>query len=57
MNKAKLKLDEVEVESFEVVGIYGADGTVNANELRTDVGGTCKGQTGLCTGCTPQQCF
>lgn len=57
MSKAKLKLGEVEVESFEIGDDSGATGTVRANEMVTVDRKTCLGQTGLCTACPPQQCF
>jgi len=58
MSNAKLKLDDVEVESFDTGNGEDGAGTVKANELlRTVVGGTCPGQTGLCTGCPPVQCY
>jgi hypothetical protein len=57
MAKSKLKLEEFEIESFEVGGIDDEGGTVEANELRTADNGTCRGQTGICTGCTPIACY
>jgi hypothetical protein len=57
MVKKKLKLDEVQIESFETATAEGEQGTVAANEMITVVGGTCRGQTGLCTACPPVNCY
>jgi hypothetical protein len=57
MAKKKLKLDEVQIESFETAAAEGEQGTVAANEMITAVDGTCRGQTGLCTACPPVQCY
>jgi hypothetical protein len=57
MSEKKLKLEKLEVETFETAKGDPEQGTVEANALRTAVGGTCQGQTGLCTGCPPIQCY
>lgn len=57
MTKHKLKLEDVEIESFVTAPAAEAKGTVEANEMITAVDGTCRGQTGLCTGCTPVACY
>lgn len=58
MNKLKLKVEEMQVESFETVVEEDVRGTVKGNMLlRTADEGTCRGQTGLCTGCTPVACY
>lgn len=57
MTKHKLKLEDVEIESFVTAATHEAEGTVEANEMRTADNGTCRGQTGLCTGCTPVACY
>jgi hypothetical protein len=56
MREAKLKLQDVEVESFDVGDIDGAGGTVRANEA-ISIEGTCPGQTAQCTACRPLQCY
>ena len=55
MRESKLKLQDVEVESFDVGEIDGAGGTVQANE-RVSIEGTCPGQTAECTACRPLYC-
>ncbi|MBB4637630.1 pinensin family lanthipeptide [Longimicrobium terrae] len=55
MTKHKLKLEDVEIESFVTAATPKAEGTVRANAMRTE--DTCRGQTGLCTGCTPIACY
>jgi len=55
MRTPKLKLEEVEVESFEVGEGQDASGTVRANELVSQEG-TCPGQTAACTACRPLYC-
>jgi hypothetical protein len=57
MRTRKIKLEEVQIESFETGASEGAPGTVQANELITVVDGTCRGQTGLCTACPPVHCY
>lgn len=57
MRKTKLTLEEVQIESFETSGTIEGEGTVEANLLITAVGGTCRGQTGLCTACPPVDCY
>ena len=56
MRKAKLTLEKIEIESFEIVETEEERGTVEANMMATAVGGTCRGQTVLCTACTPYVC-
>jgi len=56
MPRAKLKLEEVEVESFEVGQMGDGGGTVKANEMIT-ANGTCPGQTAMCSACKPLQCY
>lgn len=55
MSNAKLKLDEVKVESFETGNADDITGTVKANE-RVSIEGTCPGQTAECTACRPLYC-
>jgi hypothetical protein len=50
MNTPKLKLVDVEVESFATATVEDVIGTVEANML------TLKGQTVLCTQCGNLQC-
>ncbi|HEY0019902.1 MAG TPA: hypothetical protein VGC13_26615 [Longimicrobium sp.] len=57
MSAKKLKLDKIEVETFETAEGEDGEGTVEANALRTAVDGTCRGQTGLCTACPPYDCY
>jgi hypothetical protein len=56
MAGSKLKLEEVEVESFDVGQVADGGGTVKANE-GISIGGTCQGQTAACTACRPLQCY
>lgn len=56
MTRNKLKLEEVEIESFEITDSAETQGTVEANML-TKVDGTCRGQTGLCSACPPIACY
>lgn len=56
MGQRKLKLNEVSVETFVVTEAEEQEGTVEANMLRTVVGGTCRGQTIACTACPPSDC-
>jgi hypothetical protein len=56
MGKLKLRLEQVEVESFEVGLLDGASGTVQANEMVSKEG-TCPGETAACTACRPLQCY
>jgi hypothetical protein len=56
MRTSKLKLEEVEVESFELGEGEDASGTVRANELVSQEG-TCPGQTAMCTACRPLYCY
>ncbi|HET7228852.1 MAG TPA: hypothetical protein VFJ16_02485 [Longimicrobium sp.] len=56
MRTAKLKLEEIEVESFDTGQTEDASGTVHANEL-ISIEGTCPGQTAMCTACRPLQCY
>jgi hypothetical protein len=53
----KLKLDEIEVETFETADAEAARGTVEGNGLDTADVGTCPGQTAHCTACRPLQCY
>lgn len=58
MPERKLKLEDVQIESFETAAADGKLGTVEANEAReTPREGTCWGQTGLCTACPPVHCY
>ena len=57
MSKRKLKVDDVEVESFETAAAEDKTGTVKANELETADFGTCWGQTAQCTACPPRHCY
>jgi hypothetical protein len=57
MSKRKLKLEEMEIVSFETGKNDEEQGTVAANELITAVDGTCRGQTGYCTACPPVACY
>jgi len=56
MSRTKLKLQEVEVESFDVGQMEDGSGTVKANEM-ISVDGTCPGQTAMCSACKPLQCY
>lgn len=57
MKKQKLRLDDIEVVSFETMEAGEEQGTVQANMamVTADVR-TCRGQTILCTACAPYQC-
>jgi hypothetical protein len=57
MAKLKLNIEDVDIESFETIEVEESRGTVQGNLLRTVDDGTCRGQTGLCTGCTPINCY
>jgi hypothetical protein len=54
--RLKLRLDDVQIESFPVAEAGEEHGTVQGNMLATAVGGTCRGQTVLCTQCGNQNC-
>ena len=56
MSTRKLKLEKIEVETFETAEGDAAKGTVAANMETVDVR-TCWGQTGQCTACPPIQCY
>ena len=53
MALSKLKLDDVEVESFETGLAETPSGTVEANQLSLR---TCPGQTKMCTVCGMYNC-
>ncbi|MBB4637629.1 hypothetical protein [Longimicrobium terrae] len=57
MSKRKLKLEDVEIESFATARAVEGKGTVEANEMETVGEGTCMGQTGACTACPPLHCY
>lgn len=50
MNMPKLKLQEIEVDSFATMEVDTGRGTVEANEF------TLQGETVLCTRCGNQHC-
>jgi hypothetical protein len=55
MRTKKLKLEKIEVETFETSEGEAEKGTVQAMET-ADVR-TCWGQTAACTACPPRQCY
>ena len=53
----KLKLDKIEVETFETADAEADRGTVEGNAMETVDVRTCWGQTAACTACPPRQCY
>jgi hypothetical protein len=55
MHKLKLKLDEMDVETFEIMEVPAGEGTVKGNDMATRAIDTC--YTGYCTACPPIHCY